>query len=68
MIDKTDSGTEVQKMQMAEIDIDNIILQLLSVRDMPGRQVSTFGIAHPLVVVPRILFNTNTILLNNDVV
>ena len=42
MIDKTDSGTEVQKMQMAEIDIDNIILQLLSVRDMPGRQVSTF--------------------------
>ena len=45
MIDKTDSGTEVQKMQMAEIDIDNIILQLLSVRDMPGRQVSTFEAA-----------------------
>ena len=39
MIDKTESGTEVQKSTMAEIDIDNIIQQLLSVRDAPGRQV-----------------------------
>ena len=41
MIDKTDSGTELQKTQTADINIDNVIQQLLSVRDMPGRQVRT---------------------------
>ena len=43
MIDKTeavvDGGTEPEKPQLAEINIDSIIKQLLSVRDAPGRQV-----------------------------
>ena len=43
MIDKTEEpgaeGTEVEKPQLAEINIDSIIQQLLSVRDAPGRQV-----------------------------